>query len=192
MSTQKESGACNLNNRAESRPCPNVAITGTQNKQHKRRFLARIQNIKLFTRLSLISKALQFIHIFTRFKNRFPDFVDLHHKILMHVAVKLVNILRNKYIAALTGFVILMLFIDHNDIFVQLDRRRQLNELLASKRFYEQQIAQTKKNLSDLENNSAALERYAREKYLLKKDNEDVFVVAPAKPAKKISPLTII
>ena len=103
----------------------------------------------------------------------------------MHVAVKLVNILRNKYIAALTGFVILMLFIDHNDIFLQLDRRRQLNELLASKRFYEQQIAQTKKNLSDLENNSAALERYAREKYLLKKDNEDVFVVAPANPQKK-------
>jgi len=103
----------------------------------------------------------------------------------MHVAVKLVNILRNKYMAALTGFVILMLFIDHNDIFVQLDRRRQLNELLASKRFYEQQIAQTKKNLSDLQNNSAALERYAREKYLLKKDNEDVFVVTPAKPQKK-------
>jgi len=102
----------------------------------------------------------------------------------MNVAVKLVNILRNKYIAALTGFVILMLFIDHNDVFVQLDRRRQLNELLASKRFYEQQIAQTKKNLSDLENNSAALERYAREKYLLKKANEDVFVVTPAKPQK--------
>ena len=102
----------------------------------------------------------------------------------MHVAVKLVNILRNKYIAALTGFVILMLFIDHNDIFVQLDRRRQLNELLASKRFYEQQITQTKKNLSDLENNSAALERYAREKYLLRKANEDVFVVTPAKPQK--------
>ncbi|HYK44640.1 MAG TPA: septum formation initiator family protein [Parafilimonas sp.] len=102
----------------------------------------------------------------------------------MNVAVKLVNILRNKYIAALTGFVILMLFIDHNDIFVQLDRRRQLNELLASKRFYEQQIAQTKKNLSDLQNNSAALERYAREKYLLKKDNEDVFVVSSAKPQK--------
>jgi len=125
------------------------------------------------------------MHIFTRFKNRFADFVDLHHQILMNIAIKLVNFLRNKYIAALTGFVILMLFIDHNDIFVQLDRRRQLNELLTSKRFYEQQIAETKKNLSDLQNNSAALERYAREKYLLKKDNEDVFVVAPANPQKK-------
>ena len=102
----------------------------------------------------------------------------------MKLAVQLVKILRNKYIAALTGFIILMLFIDHNDIFVQLDRRRQLNELLASKRFYEQQIEQTKKNLSDLQNNSAALERYAREKFLLKKDNEDLFVVVPSKPQK--------
>ena len=100
------------------------------------------------------------------------------------MAVKLLTVLRNKYVAALTAFIILMLFVDHNDIFVQLDRRRQLNELEASKRFYEQQIEQTKKNLSDLQNNSAALERYAREKYLLKRDNEDVFVVVPAPPQK--------
>ena len=70
-----------------------------------------------------------------------------------------------------------MLFIDHNDIFNQLDRTRQLNDLLASKKYYQQQIDQTKKNLADLQNNSAALEKYAREKFLLKKDNEDVFVV---------------
>ena len=102
----------------------------------------------------------------------------------MDLAVKFLKILRNKYIAALIGFTILMLFIDHNDIFMQLDRRRQLNDLLASKRFYEQQIEQTKKNLSDLQNNSAALERYAREKYLLKRDNEDLFLVVPAQRQK--------
>jgi cell division protein FtsB len=52
-----------------------------------------------------------------------------------------------------------------------------LNELLESKKYYQQQIEQTKKNLADLQNNAAALEKYAREKYLLKRDNEDVFVV---------------
>jgi cell division protein FtsB len=99
----------------------------------------------------------------------------------MHHAVKLLNLLRNKYIASLVGFVILLLFIDHNDLFVQISRKRQLNELLASKHFYEAKIAQTRKNLDDLQNNAPALERYAREKYLMKKDNEDVFVVvAPA------------
>jgi len=90
-----------------------------------------------------------------------------------------IKFFRNKYIIALTAFIVLMLFIDHNDIFVQMDRQKQLKALLISKNYYQQQIDQTKKNLSDLQNNSAALEKYAREKYLLKKDNEDVFVVAP-------------
>jgi cell division protein DivIC len=85
---------------------------------------------------------------------------------------------RNKYILSLTVFAVLMLFVDHNDIFNQFERTRQLNDLLASKKFYQQQIDQTKKNLADLQNNSAALEKYAREKYLLKRDNEDLFVVS--------------
>jgi cell division protein FtsB len=102
----------------------------------------------------------------------------------MQFTVKFFKILRNKYIAALIGFVILMLFIDHNDIFVQMNRQRQLNELIASKHFYEQQIEQTKKNLADLQNNPAALERYAREKFLLRRDNEDLFIVTPANNEK--------
>ena len=97
----------------------------------------------------------------------------------------IIRIFRNKYIIALAAFIVLMLFIDHNDIFMQMDRQRQLNDLLASKRFYEQKIEQTKKNLADLQNNSAALEKYAREKFLLKRDNEDLFVVVPAETQKK-------
>lgn len=77
---------------------------------------------------------------------------------------------------------------DHNDIFVQIDRQRQLKELTASKDYYEQQIEQTKKNLSNLENNPEAIEKYAREKYLLKKDNEDVFVVVPKENQKNTTP----
>jgi cell division protein DivIC len=95
------------------------------------------------------------------------------------------NFFRNKYILALTVFAVLMLFIDHNDIFNQLDRKKQLNDLLASKKFYQQQIDQTKKDLADLQNNSAALEKYAREKFLLKKDNEDIFVVSAPNNQKK-------
>ena len=90
----------------------------------------------------------------------------------------IIILLRNKYILTLTVFAVVMLFIDHNDIFNQLERKKQLNDLLASKKFYQQQIDQTKKSLSDLQNNSAALEKYAREKFLLKKDNEDIFVVS--------------
>ena len=96
----------------------------------------------------------------------------------MRQVTGIISFFRNKYILALTVFAVLMLFIDHNDIFNQLNRKQQLNDLLASKKFYQQQIDQTKKNLADLQNNSAALEKYAREKFLLKRDNEDVFVVS--------------
>ena len=97
----------------------------------------------------------------------------------------IINLLRNKYIIALTAFIILMLFIDHNDIFMQLDRRRQLNDLMASRQFYERQIEQTRKNLTDLQNNSAAMEKYARINFLLKRDNEDLFVMSPEEAQKK-------
>ena len=100
----------------------------------------------------------------------------------------IITFFRNKYILTLTVFAVLMLFIDHNDIFNQLGRKKQLNDLLASKKFYQQQIDQTKKNLSDLQNNSAALEKYAREKYLLKRDNEDLFVVSAPNNQKNSEP----
>lgn len=98
----------------------------------------------------------------------------------MRNTINFINFFRNKYVIAVTAFIVLMLFIDHNDIFVQMNRRKQFNDLLSSKHFYEQQIEQTKKNLADLQNNSAALEKYAREKFLLKRDNEDLFVVSAA------------
>ncbi|MEP6467258.1 MAG: septum formation initiator family protein [Parafilimonas sp.] len=90
-----------------------------------------------------------------------------------------IKFLRNKYLIALSAFIVLMLFIDHNDIFVQMEHQRQLKSLMTSKQFYQQQIDQTRKNLADLQNNSAALEKYAREKFFLKRDNEDVFIVVP-------------
>jgi cell division protein DivIC len=93
------------------------------------------------------------------------------------MTINIIRFFRNKYIVALTAFIVLMLFIDHNDIFVQIDRHNQLNKLLVSKAYYEKQIDQTKKNLNDLQNNAAALEKYAREKFYLKKDNEDIFLV---------------
>jgi cell division protein FtsB len=95
----------------------------------------------------------------------------------MEKVKNIIHLFRNKYILALTVFAVLMLFIDRNDIFNQFQRKKQLHDLLITKKYYKQQIEQTKKNLADLQNNAAALEKYAREKYLLKRDNEDVFVV---------------
>jgi len=95
----------------------------------------------------------------------------------MSKAGKILRIVSNKYLIAITVFAVLMLFVDRNNLFEQMQRRQQLNELLASKKFYQDEIDQTRKNLNDLKDNPAALEKFARENYLMKKDNEDLFIV---------------
>jgi cell division protein FtsB len=95
----------------------------------------------------------------------------------MQTVKTILRIISNKYIIAVTVFLVMMLFVDRNDIFVQRQRKKQLNELLESKKFYEAEIEKTKKSLSDLRDNPEALEKYARENYQMKKDNEDIFIV---------------
>ena len=103
----------------------------------------------------------------------------------MSTLSQILRLFKNKYLLALIAFTILLLFIDHNDIFVQINRKKQLNELLVSKQFYENEIAKTKKQLSELQNNPIALEKYAREKFFMKKSNEDLFIVEAAKDSAK-------
>lgn len=98
---------------------------------------------------------------------------------------KVFQVIKNKYFLTLTAFAILLLFVDHNDIFVQLDRKRQLNDLLVSKQFYENEILKTKKQLAELQNNPIALEKYAREKFFMKKSNEDLFIITPIPDSSK-------
>jgi cell division protein FtsB len=70
-----------------------------------------------------------------------------------------------------------MLFFDHNNIFEQMQRRQELQELQAKKEYYNKEIEKAKKELADLSNNPAAIEKYAREHFQMKRDNEDVFII---------------
>jgi len=85
--------------------------------------------------------------------------------------------LKNKYFLATAIFVFILLFFDRNDLFVQWDRNRQLNQLTQSKAYFEGAIKDQKSELQQLKSDPATLERYAREKYLMKKDNEDLFLI---------------
>lgn len=80
---------------------------------------------------------------------------------------------------ASTAFVIWMLFFDRNDVFTQMGRRSELSELKTSKAYFEKQIADNRRFSKDLQFNASAIEKYAREKYLMKRDNEDLFIVQP-------------
>jgi cell division protein DivIC len=95
---------------------------------------------------------------------------------------KIPSWLKNRYVLTTLAFVLWVLFFDRNDLFTQLERARDLRGLEKSKKYYNQQIDASKKELDQMSNNPAALEKFAREKYRMKKDNEDEYEIdAPAK-----------
>jgi cell division protein FtsB len=91
--------------------------------------------------------------------------------------MKAIRIFKNKYLIATIFFIVWMLFFDHNDIFLHLQYRKELNELKADKKYYQEQIDLTRKEVDLIKSNPQAMEKVAREQYLMKKDDEDVFVV---------------
>ncbi|NDA62588.1 MAG: septum formation initiator family protein [Chitinophagia bacterium] len=98
---------------------------------------------------------------------------------------RLKNIITNKYLLASLFFLVWILFFDQRDIFQQIDRQKELNQLEARKKFYQQEIEKSRKELSDLQSNPAAIEKYAREHYLMKKEGEDIFILDDSSSLKK-------
>ena len=85
--------------------------------------------------------------------------------------------LTNKYFLSTTFFVVWLLFFDHNDLMLAYKRNQELKDLKAKKALYDEKILETRKELDALRVNTASLEKVAREKYLMKKDNEDLYVI---------------
>ena len=85
--------------------------------------------------------------------------------------------LKNKYLIALAVFAAIMLFFDKNDVFTQSNRKTQLRDLQESKQYYTDRITTERKELEELKSNPGTLEKYAREKYLMKRDNEDLYII---------------
>jgi cell division protein FtsB len=86
--------------------------------------------------------------------------------------------LKNKYILTLLVFTIWILFFDDRDIITtHFKYRNELKQLEKSRDYYLQQIDTTQKELDGLKQDPKMLEKYAREKYLMKKDNEELFIL---------------
>ena len=88
------------------------------------------------------------------------------------------SIFTNKYLITGIAFAVWMTFFDRNDITLQLKRIHELNKLQVSEKLMNKLIADTKEELGLLKTNPRTLEKYAREKYMMKKDNEDLFIIS--------------
>ncbi len=90
---------------------------------------------------------------------------------------KIIDLLKNKYVITTGVLVVWVLFFDKNDLRTLIKMKREVRELEEEKKYYVHEIAQITYELGELTTNISALEKFAREKYLMKKDDEDIFVI---------------
>ena len=89
--------------------------------------------------------------------------------------------MRNKYLITFVVFLIWIFFIDTFDIITQVRMNNEFKQLKEQQEFYKAEIEKDSIKVYNLNNNPEEQERFARERFLMKKDNEDVFIVRDKK-----------
>ena len=92
--------------------------------------------------------------------------------------------LKNKYTLTFLGALIWLSFFDRNDFITTWGYHEKLGALRNQKTYYEEEITRYKSDLNNLLTNHETMEKYAREHYYMKKDNEDVFLIVEEKKSK--------
>ena len=90
---------------------------------------------------------------------------------------KLLRQFRNFYFLTGLFFIVWMLFIDSNNIFSQFSQRKKISELNKQEKFYHEQILNVEEDRRELLTNEKLLEKFAREKYFMKKNSEDLYIL---------------
>ena len=96
----------------------------------------------------------------------------------MKILTRIPSWLKSKYLLTGISFVVWMLFFDDRDFITTHFRQPlELKKLQQSEKYYQDEITATKNELERLKSNPSTIEKYAREKYLMKRDNEDLFLI---------------
>ncbi len=85
--------------------------------------------------------------------------------------------MRNKFFIAAAAFTIWLAFLDRNNLLSQFQLQSEVNKLENQKEFFRTEIDKTKEEQRELLSSPEKLEKFAREQYLMKKDNEDLFII---------------
>jgi cell division protein FtsB len=87
------------------------------------------------------------------------------------------NFFKNKFILTILIFIVWIFLFDSNNLLDRMKDLRHLRELNREKVYYRERIITDSLKLNELKTNNENLEKFAREQYLMKKDNEDIFIV---------------
>jgi len=100
---------------------------------------------------------------------------------IRNIINKIPKPLKNKYILTLVFFAFWIIFIDDYNLIKQHQLQKNVDALEDQKEYYISKINKDSAELYHLQNNKEEQERFAREKFLMKKDNEDVFIIREKK-----------
>ncbi|HPF11729.1 MAG TPA: septum formation initiator family protein [Flavobacteriaceae bacterium] len=89
---------------------------------------------------------------------------------------KWIRFFSNKYVLILIFFIVWMVFFDTNSYFIHKELNDDIETLQKSKQLYQKDIKEGKEFLQKMED-SNEMEKYAREKFYLKKENEDIYII---------------
>ncbi len=87
------------------------------------------------------------------------------------------DFLKNKYVITTFIFLVWISFFDQNNWFERLRNMKQLKQLEEDKQYYQAKIKEETRRLEELQTDKENLEKFAREQYLMKKENEDIFLI---------------
>jgi len=86
-------------------------------------------------------------------------------------------VIRNKFVITSLIFGVWILLFDQNNMLDRFHDVKKLNELKQEKEYFKQKIQEDQRRMKELMSDKESLEKFAREEYLMKKDEEDVFLV---------------
>lgn len=90
---------------------------------------------------------------------------------------KILKKLNNRYVYVAVIFLLIILLIDPYNVFEQNKLRKTQEDQRQQIEFYKDEIAKEKQLLNDLQNDTATMERVARENYMMKRDNEVIYLI---------------
>jgi cell division protein DivIC len=89
---------------------------------------------------------------------------------------KIIKFITNIFVLILIPFLIWMFFFDENSYLVHRKFNTEITDLESTISFYQNKITEDKATIKKLKD-SLQLERFAREKYFMKKENEDIYLI---------------
>ena len=90
---------------------------------------------------------------------------------------RFINTIRNQYLIAGVAFLVWMCFFDRYDIATQYNFQTEKTKLEQEKEYYTNEIESISQSIKDVQYNQSEIQRIAREKYKMKKDQEDVYII---------------